>query len=256
MFRQPKISLPLHVQPNNTGQLPKRRRLSIFFSQTAGGFPRLGLSFQRTILALIFLLVWSVLVFCITKATIVQRLSVYNGYNLTGISSTRPPNTLLSHLIIVPGHAIWRGVGTGKEDSDWVLEPYQKNQGISFLNHIKAGVQLSIHDTSSLLVFSGGQTRESAGPISEAQSYWELASTNISPHNFDRMTTEEFGRDSYENVLFSVCRFYEVAGNYPAKITVIGHEFKRERFIEVHREAIKFPRERYIFFHYIYFYFI
>lgn len=58
------------------------------------------------------------------------------------------------------------------------------------------------------------------------------------------MTTEEFARDSYENLLFSICRFHEYTGNYPRNITVVSFEFKRKRFIEFHRYALKFPSER------------
>lgn len=56
-----------------------------------------------------------------------------------------------------------------------------------------------------------------------------------------RVFLEEFARDSYENLLFSICRFYEIVGNYPTKITVIGFDFKDHRFTDLHREAIGFP---------------
>ena len=52
---------------------------------------------------------------------------------------------------------------------------------------------------------------------------------------------EEFARDSYENLLFSICRFYEIVGNYPSKITVIGFDFKSHRFTDLHRSAIGYP---------------
>lgn len=52
---------------------------------------------------------------------------------------------------------------------------------------------------------------------------------------------EEFARDSYENLLFGIARFYEITGKYPKKITVVGFEYKRERFETIHRHAIRFP---------------
>ena len=39
-----------------------------------------------------------------------------------------------------------------------------------------------------------------------------------------RALTEEYARDSFENLLFSVCRFRQLTGAYPANITVRGEE--------------------------------
>jgi hypothetical protein len=60
------------------------------------------------------------------------------------------------------------------------------------------------------------------------------------------VTSEEYARDSYENVLFSICRFFEITGRYPRKMTVIGFGFKAKRFADLHRKAIRFPKDRYI----------
>jgi hypothetical protein len=45
----------------------------------------------------------------------------------------------------------------------------------TFVEHIREGVRLAGEDMNALLVFSGGETRFSAGPRSEAQSYWMVA---------------------------------------------------------------------------------
>lgn len=49
----------------------------------------------------------------------------------------------LDHLIVVPGHAIWKGVDPGKraQDSEWILKPYQKGTGKTqvFWEHIALG---------------------------------------------------------------------------------------------------------------------
>ena len=49
----------------------------------------------------------------------------------------------LDHLIIVPGHAIWKGFDPDKrtQDSEWILEPYQKGSGKThvFWESIAAG---------------------------------------------------------------------------------------------------------------------
>jgi hypothetical protein len=49
----------------------------------------------------------------------------------------------LDHLIVVPGHAIWKGVDPAKrtQDSEWILKPYQKGVGKTqvFWEHIAVG---------------------------------------------------------------------------------------------------------------------
>lgn len=49
----------------------------------------------------------------------------------------------LDHLIIVPGHAIWKGVDPDKrtQDSEWILKPYQKGnmRAQVFWEHISVG---------------------------------------------------------------------------------------------------------------------
>jgi len=59
-------------------------------------------------------------------------------------STIREPWTeSLDHLIIIPGHAIWKGIDPEKrtQDSEWILEPYQKGTGKTqvFWEHIAAG---------------------------------------------------------------------------------------------------------------------
>ncbi|EPY50931.1 hypothetical protein SPOG_00534 [Schizosaccharomyces cryophilus OY26] len=159
------------------------------------------------------------------------------------------PLSNLNHLIIIAGHAVWLGGSSqGQEDSEWILEPYQKGEGKVFAEHARKGLNLLEQDESSLLVFSGGQTRPNAGPYSEAQSYYLLSkSMNDDAFLLSRRTTEEFARDSLENVLFSIARFHEVTGHYPEKITVVSFEFKRERFLNLHREAIRFPSQHFYF---------
>eukprot|EP01117_Protostelium_nocturnum_P008065 TRINITY_DN2871_c0_g1_i3.p1 TRINITY_DN2871_c0_g1~~TRINITY_DN2871_c0_g1_i3.p1 ORF type:complete len:238 (-),score=60.25 TRINITY_DN2871_c0_g1_i3:17-730(-) len=158
---------------------------------------------------------------------------------------------------MVAGHAIYLGdakeLAEAETDEGWVLEPYQKGGQVkTYLQHIKAGMDLAYSNPSSLLVFSGGETRLGAGAMSEAQSYYWLAhkffrrSDKTKPFEpFGRATTEEHAKDSFENLLFSLCRFREMTGKYPRNFTIVGFEFKRRRFVEIHRHALRFPMERF-----------
>lgn len=59
------------------------------------------------------------------------------------------------------------------------------------------------------------------------------------------MTTEDDALDSFQNLLFSIARFHEYTGRYPSRITVVGYEFKRRRFTELHRAALRWPEDRF-----------
>ena len=45
--------------------------------------------------------------------------------------------------------------------------------------------------------------------------------------------------------MFSICRFHEVTGRYPEKITVISFSFKEKRFKELHAKALLWPDEQF-----------
>jgi hypothetical protein len=150
-------------------------------------------------------------------------------------------------LIIVAGHAVY----LGKDHCDpacneaWDLQSFQKGDPPYYIEHIRFGVELAAKRPSSLLVFSGGQTRREAGRRSEAEGYSILANhfnwwgrAEVSR----RTTTEEFARDSYENLLFSIARFREYTGRYPESLALVSWAFKRKRF-DFHRRTIGWPRE-------------
>lgn len=161
----------------------------------------------------------------------------------------------LRNLVMVAGHSVYTSSACGKVDGEdsWFLEPYQKHPGqaATFLAHIKEGVDIAAKDEGALLLFSGGETRRDAGPRSEAQSYWAIAELKRWFGNDEsvrnRALTEEHARDSFENLLFSVCRFRELTGRYPQNITVVSYDFKEERFAQLHRTALGFPEGRFFF---------
>lgn len=168
----------------------------------------------------------------------------------------RPEWKELDTLIMVAGHAIftgksWERISLLNEDN-WILEDFQKGQVGTFLKHIEKGVELAANAPSSLLLFSGGQTREGAGPRSEALTYWMVAQADewyghAEEGVQNRTLAEEYARDSMENLLFSVCRFNQVVGRYPHTIEVVSFGFKKVRFVDVHRKALRFPAHRFHF---------
>ena len=61
----------------------------------------------------------------------------------------------------------------------------------------------------------------------------------------ERAYLEDFARDSFENLLFGICRHREIVGRLPEQVTLVSWKFKRARFENLHREAIGWPRERF-----------
>lgn len=73
------------------------------------------------------------------------------------------------------------------------IEPFQKGETKTFIQHIERGIEIALQDSESLLVFSGyachvtlkhrkpplmvyssGETKASAGPRSEADGYFVM----------------------------------------------------------------------------------
>lgn len=152
----------------------------------------------------------------------------------------------LQDIILVAGHSVPVHMDQLDSDNGWFLKDFQAGEGRFYVEHVEAGVRLAAENPESMLVFSGGQTDRLAGPRSEAQGYWLIA------EHFDwygsravrnRATTEEFALDSFQNLLFGICRFFEMTGRHPRRITAVGWRFKGARF-DIHRAALRWPGNR------------
>ncbi|KAL0484355.1 hypothetical protein AKO1_004995 [Acrasis kona] len=168
------------------------------------------------------------------------------GREITIIQSSSEPLSL-DTLIMVPCHAIYTG-GDVTSAQSWILEEYQKdsNQHLIFISHIEEGIKLLSRNKDALLVFSGGMTRANSNGKSEAGGYWDVAREKIEDESVrSRIVTEDFARDSFENLLFSLARFYEMTLKWPSKIVTVGFEFKRKRFEDLHRKALTWPVDKF-----------
>ncbi|KAH0396441.1 release factor, partial [Aureobasidium melanogenum] len=150
----------------------------------------------------------------------------------------------MGELVVVCCHAICTNSSNPYQESSWLLKPFQRSNASTgkpgehetFLLHIQAGVN-ALRRAETVLVFSGAKTERDA-PSSEADSY-----RNILVHCFGesdvvqqamtdgRILCEDAATDSYQNLLFSLIKYYEVKGKWPRMITVITHSFKEARFL-------------------------
>lgn len=154
----------------------------------------------------------------------------------------------MQNLIIVAGHAIVQDLERVSQDAGWYLLDFQLGEPERYIGHIRRAIEEAAADPNALLIFSGGPTRKEAGPRSEALSYWLVAEHfNWFGHASvrGRAYLEDFARDSFENLLFGICRHREIAGHLPDHVSLVSWEFKRTRFEDLHREAIAWPRERF-----------
>src|SRR5262245_49133078 len=155
----------------------------------------------------------------------------------------------LTNLVLVPGHGVCKAGCTAPEvverESSWAA-PFP-GEGHFYVEHMRRGVELAAGDPAAALVFSGGQTRAEAGPRSEAESYREIAAAAGwwgRPEVADRTLLDEFARDSLENLLFALARFYLATDRWPEMVTIAGWRLKSVRF-EFHRRALEWPRRRF-----------
>ena len=47
--------------------------------------------------------------------------------------------------------------------------------------------------------------------------------------------------------LFSICRFREITGRYPEKITMVSFSFKQKRFETLHAAALRWPQGHFVY---------
>ncbi|SCU72346.1 uncharacterized protein TEOVI_000392200 [Trypanosoma equiperdum] len=207
-------------------------------------------------------IVFIVLMFSVLRAKLLLQADTPGG---AAEREANPKYLSTDTLIIVPGHGVLNAPNASewKNESEWCLEPHQLRAGVvlplCFASHIRRGLEI-LRDqiNTSILIFSGGQTCGIAGPRSEALGYYIVAKESKLFGIFEpeyvakdimngRIFTEEFARDSYENLLFSIARFYEVTGHFPGSVVVVGWKHKAERFTMYHREAIRFPADKFTY---------
>ena len=153
----------------------------------------------------------------------------------------------MTNCVIVAGHAVLVRLKNLTADSSWALLDFQRGEPPFYIEHVRTGVALAAEDPESLLILSGGPTRLEAGPRSEAATYQHIAghySWFGTPEVARRTILEEFARDSFENLLFGICRLKEYTGEYPQRVSFVSWAFKERRF-GLHREAIRWPADRF-----------
>lgn len=151
-------------------------------------------------------------------------------------------------LAIVCCHAIFEG-SDRTDENNWRLQSFQRSSGLkpgehlTFLRHIDAAVELLKSKSVGSVIFSGGRTNPDVADLSEAQSYLNALKCTRRDA-LDGILLEERATDSYQNLLFSILLFRQIYGHYPSQICIVTHAFKRDRFLDLHAKAIRWPVNR------------
>ena len=154
----------------------------------------------------------------------------------------------IDKLILVPGHAPFKDSvvevpNDFREDKYWVLQEFQTGEPVYYCEHIEAGAKLAARDSASLLLFSGGRTRQESERWSEAATYKAIYD-KLGLDTFGvNVELEEYARDSFENLEFSLYQFYRRIGRYPIHVTIAGWKFKADRFL-LHAKALGIPSDK------------
>lgn len=125
-------------------------------------------------------------------------------------------------LLVVAGHAIY-------EDGQW-HGGHASDVGV-YEEHIRKGFELFCIEGYSALAWSGGHTRPGKKlENSEAQGMrgWAFEQGLILPGQNEII--EEFARDSFENVFFSMLAYYKKCGRWPEKVGVVSWKYKAVRY--------------------------
>jgi len=80
-----------------------------------------------------------------------------------------------------------------------------------------------------ILVISGGYTKPETEK-SEARGMLDWADELELPRQKGALLLEEYAKDSFENLLFSICRFFQFFGEFPEVVHSCTWKFNAERF--------------------------
>ena len=104
--------------------------------------------------------------------------------------------------------------GVYNKDNFYADRPYERDV---YLDHIKFAFSLMKNKEYDVLVISGGCTKSQIEK-SEARGYLDWADNEGLVFGNIKVLLEEHALTSSENLLFSMCRFYQYFGEFPNKV--------------------------------------
>jgi len=125
-------------------------------------------------------------------------------------------------------------------DEQWSLWSFQKGETNRYIDDTKIVTERTKGLENALAVFSGG-VRPGSGKWTEAYTAYATAEQNGWLENKGSRIAaacDISAYDSLTNILGSLVKFYELTGHYPKKLIIVGWDFKKERFLNLHLHAL------------------
>jgi DUF218 domain-containing protein len=127
-------------------------------------------------------------------------------------------------LLMLAGHAIYQGGRWhgGHQNEDQLYE-----------THVRDAFRIFVDEGYEVLALSGGRSRpQLADEVSnsEAEGMAEWARTRGLAWAPGSVLLERYGRDSFENLFFSMLCFYREFGEWPSRVGAVSWKFKALRF--------------------------
>jgi len=127
-------------------------------------------------------------------------------------------------LLMLAGHAIYQGGQWhgGRQHEDRLYE-----------QHVRDAFRILAEEDYQALVFSGGRSRPHLPPEivnSEAEGMLEYAVGAGIARRDDTVLLEQYGRDSFENLFFSMLCFHKRLREWPSRVGAVSWKFKALRF--------------------------
>lgn len=134
------------------------------------------------------------------------------------------------NLLILHCFGVWHnGFFYGEHPEQINIYEKQLRESFRLLNREKYGV----------LIISGGYTKKQVEK-SEARGMLDWAENLELKNRYGIILLEEFAKDSMENLLFSMCRFFQYFNKFPKTVHSCSWRFNAERF-EVFAEKLALP---------------
>ena len=125
-------------------------------------------------------------------------------------------------LLMLAGHAIYQG-------GRW--HGGHQNEDRLYETHVRDAFRILAAEGYQALALSGGRSRPQLAPEignSEAEGMLEYA--RAAGLAGGTVLLEQFGRDSFENLFFSMLCFHRQFGEWPSRVGAVSWKFKALRF--------------------------
>jgi hypothetical protein len=127
-------------------------------------------------------------------------------------------------LLMLAGHAIYQ---------DGLWHGGHQNEDRLYEKHVRDALRIFAEEGYQALALSGGRSRPHLADKvsnSEAEGMLEYARAAGLARVPDVLLLERYGRDSFENLFFSMICFHRRCGEWPSRVGAVSWKFKALRF--------------------------